>query len=186
VSWYLTVFAAIVDPKGGARMNMEKSGDFLKQLRKEKGLTQEELAEKFLVSGRTVSRWETGRNMPDLSVLAGLATFYEVDIREIIDGERKDDKSDDDMDAAVLKLAQYGNEDKLKLTRRIHLLFGGGVIAALVYMVLVITDRADNFLGGLCMGITFGMMIVGFFMTGKYAAKIREYKLKMLRRNNTM
>ena len=45
----------------------KKIGIFLKELRKEKGLTQEQLAEKLLVSGRTVSRWETGLNMPDLS-----------------------------------------------------------------------------------------------------------------------
>lgn len=41
-------------------MNQKKTGEFLKQLRKEKNMTQEQLAEKFYVSGRTVSRWETG------------------------------------------------------------------------------------------------------------------------------
>ena len=63
-------------------MNQKKIGEFLKQLRKEKGLTQEQLAEQFYVSGRTVSRWETGSNMPDLSVLVELADYYEVDIRK--------------------------------------------------------------------------------------------------------
>ena len=41
-------------------MDQKKTGEFLKQLRKEKSLTQEQLAEQFFVSGRTVSRWETG------------------------------------------------------------------------------------------------------------------------------
>ena len=41
-------------------MNQKRTGEFLKQLREEKKLTQEQLAEKFFVSGRTVSRWETG------------------------------------------------------------------------------------------------------------------------------
>lgn len=41
-------------------MNQQKTGDFLKRLRKDKGLTQEQLAETFHVSSRTVSRWETG------------------------------------------------------------------------------------------------------------------------------
>ncbi len=45
--------------------------------------------EKINVSGRTVSRWETGSNMPDISLLAELAEFYDVSIPEIIDGERK-------------------------------------------------------------------------------------------------
>ena len=46
--------------KGGFMMDQKKTGEFLKQLRKEKDLTQEQLAERFVVSGRTVSRWETG------------------------------------------------------------------------------------------------------------------------------
>lgn len=50
-------------------MDAKKIGTFLRELRKEKGLTQEQLAEVLHVSGRTVSRWETGTNMPDLSSL---------------------------------------------------------------------------------------------------------------------
>ena len=54
-------------------------------LRNEKKMTQEQLAEQFYVSSRTVSRWETGSNLPDISLLVELADFYEVDVREIID-----------------------------------------------------------------------------------------------------
>lgn len=62
-------------------MNQIKIGEFLKELRKEKGLTQEQLAEKLNVSRRTVSRWETGNNLPDLDVLIEMADYYEVDLR---------------------------------------------------------------------------------------------------------
>ena len=163
-------------------MDQKKTGEFLKQLRKEKGLTQEQLAERFVVSGRTVSRWETGSNMPDLSVLVELADYYDVDIREIIDGERKSEKMDKELKDTVLKIAEYSTEDKLKVTKRMHLLFIGGLIAAVIYMMLVFMDRADNFLGGMCLGITFGMMIVGVIMTSKYAAKIRETKASLLKK----
>lgn len=70
-------------------MNPKKIGEFLKGLRKEKGLTQEQLAEILHVSGRTISRWETGINMPDLSILIQIAEFYDVEIKEILDGKRK-------------------------------------------------------------------------------------------------
>ncbi len=50
-------------------MSQQKTDKFLKHLRKEKGLTQEQLAEHFYVSSRTVSRWETDSNMPDLDSL---------------------------------------------------------------------------------------------------------------------
>ncbi len=63
-------------------MDAKKIGIFLRELRKEKGLTQEQLAEVLNVSGRTVSRWETGTNMPDLSVLIQIAEFYEVEVKE--------------------------------------------------------------------------------------------------------
>ena len=56
-------------------MDTKKIGAFLKQCRKEKNLTQEQLAEKFGVSARTVSRGETGSNMPDLSILVELADY---------------------------------------------------------------------------------------------------------------
>ena len=76
--------------EGGQNINGSgKIGGFLKLLRKEKELTQEQLAERFYVSSRTVSRWETGSNMPDLSVLIEIADFYQVDIREILDGKGK-------------------------------------------------------------------------------------------------
>ena len=71
-------------------MDQQKIGKFHKCLRKDKGLTQEQLAEHFCVSSRTVSRWENGNNMPDVDILIGLADFYEVDIRELIDGEGRE------------------------------------------------------------------------------------------------
>ena len=61
-------------------MDQMKIGTFLKALRKEKDLTQEQLAEQLNISGRTVSRWETGKNMPDISILVDLAEFYHVSI----------------------------------------------------------------------------------------------------------
>ena len=72
-------------------MDQQKIGEFLKTLRKDKNLTQEELADKMNVSRRTVSRWETGSNLPDLSILVELADLYDVDMREIFNGERKNE-----------------------------------------------------------------------------------------------
>lgn len=76
-------------------MDQRKIGAFLKALRKEQGLTQEQLAELLHVSGRTVSRWETGSNMPDIGMLVGLAEQFDVSIPEIIQGgkEKRDDGS---------------------------------------------------------------------------------------------
>ncbi len=59
-------------------MDQVKIGSFLKKLRNEKNLTQENLAEQLNVSNRTVSRWETGSNMPDIGILVEIAEFKQV------------------------------------------------------------------------------------------------------------
>ena len=69
-------------------MDQKKVGSFLRELRKEKQLTQEQLAERFGVTNRSVSRWETGSNMPDLSILVELAVFYDFDIGVTFEGGR--------------------------------------------------------------------------------------------------
>ena len=72
-------------------MDQKKIGNFLKDLRKANGFTQEQVAEKLGTSSRTISRWETGAYMPDISLLVAIAEMYDVDVREIIDGERKEE-----------------------------------------------------------------------------------------------
>lgn len=99
-------------------MEQKKIGAFLKTLRNEKHITQEQLAEMFYVSSRTVSRWETGSNMPDLSILVELADFYDVDIREILDGERKSEIMNQETKETLMKVAEYTDAEKKKLQKR--------------------------------------------------------------------
>lgn len=169
--------------KGGHEpMDQAKIGNFIKELRKEKGLNQEQFAEQFHVSRRSVSRWETGNNLPDLDILIEMADYCSVDLTELLDGERKSEKMNKELEETVLKVADYSNEEKQKMTRRVHLLFIGGFLAAVTYMILVFTDHADNFFAGVCLGVTFGMMIFGVIITSRYAAKIRSFKMRLLGR----
>ena len=87
-------------------------------LRKKNNLSQEQLAEKIKVSGRTVSRWETGSNMPDISLLVELADFYDVSIPEIIDGERKSENMNEEVKETVLKLSDYTETINQKIKGR--------------------------------------------------------------------
>lgn len=142
-------------------MDMVKVGSFLQELRRQSNVTQEQLAERMGVARRTVSRWETGRNMPDLDILVELADFYEVDLREILNGERKGEHMNEELRETALQVAEYSGEEKLKITRRMHWLFLAGLASATVYLVLVLTNKADDFGGGLCLGIEFGTVIIG-------------------------
>lgn len=165
-------------------MDQIKTGSLLRDLRLEKALTQEQLAEKFNVSRRTVSRWETGSNLPDIDILIEMADFYGLELREILDGERKSDNMNKETEETVIKVAQLSSEENLKVNRRMNLVFIAGTVAAVIFAVLFLSDRADNFFGGLSLGFTAGMPILGVIMTGKNAAKLRELKLRLLRRGH--
>lgn len=131
--------------KGVLSMNMIKIGSFLKALRKEKGLTQEQLAEKLGVAGRTVSRWETASNMLDLSVLIQLAEFYDIEVGEILDGERKDKTMDKEAKETLTKIADYSNDEKQKAVNvykfSLMAIFFIGFIIVLIEFAMLIDFR---------------------------------------------
>ncbi len=121
-------------------MDMKKSGDFMRRLRKEKGLTQEQLAEILGVAGRTVSRWETASNMPDLSILIQIANFFGVEIEEILDGERRSDNTENKNNETLSKVADYDKakkEKKLKITQTAFLItiLAGTLILLIQFMI---------------------------------------------------
>ena len=68
-------------------MNIEKISKFIKQKRKDIGITQEELSNKLFVTEKAVSRWETGRGTPDISLLIPLSKELNIYISELLNGE---------------------------------------------------------------------------------------------------
>ena len=176
-------------------MDQKKIGGFLKELRKEKGVTQEQLAEKFFVSGRTVSRWETGSNMPDVDLLIQLADYYDVELRELLDGERRSENMNEEMKETVLKVADYSNEEKMKLSERMCRLFIAGVILFTIYVILEgffdtgtsigpfpVDGHFISFCKGAALGFAYGTMIVGVLYTSGRMAKLHAYKRKILKK----
>ena len=101
-------------------MQQEKMGCLLRSLRKEKGMTQEQIAEIFGVTNRTVSRWENGKNMPDVSILVEISKFFGVSILELIEGERKQDKMMTDNKEELQTLANYADEQKGIILKNVH------------------------------------------------------------------
>ena len=75
-------------------MNNKKIGLFIASLRKDKGLTQKELADKLYISDQAVSKWERGLSMPDVGLLGKLSEYLDVSVSEILKGERIKDKKD--------------------------------------------------------------------------------------------
>ena len=117
-------------------MDQIKIGSFLKELRKEKNLTQEQFAEQLGISNRTVSRWETGNNMPDISLLTEIAEFYDVSIPELINGERKSEEMNEDVKEVAEKMADYAVTEKANMIKDIRNQSLGGVCALVVLFIL--------------------------------------------------
>lgn len=69
-------------------MDTQKTGEFIRELRKEKNMTQVELAEKLSCTDKAVSRWETGKGLPDADMLLSLSSVFEISINELLLGER--------------------------------------------------------------------------------------------------
>lgn len=87
---------------------IKKVGSFISELRKEQGLNQKELAQKLSVTDKAVSKWETGRGIPDVSILQPLANIFGVTVGEILNGERMpQQENNDEQLIKKLKVKQY-------------------------------------------------------------------------------
>ena len=165
-------------------MNQIKIGNFIKELRKEQKLTQEQLAEKFGVARRTVSRWETGSNMPDLDILIEIADFFDVDLREILDGERKSEKMNQELKETVLKVAEYSNEEKKRSTRIVLICFALGIIALISNIIMKFMELPDSFFVGFLEGSTIslaiGAMALGILYVTGTLSNIFAFKRRLM------
>ena len=163
-------------------MNQQKIGSFLKSLRRERGLTQEQLAEQLNVSNRTVSRWETGANMPDIGLLLALSAFYGVSISEIIDGERKGENVNDEIKQTALKLSDYSQAIHKTLKKRLLRLtiaafLGMVAFAAIEALGLDTPDSLYEKVASTGLGLGFGTLaVIILYMSGLLdAIKARRF-----------
>lgn len=171
-------------------MDTQKIGKFLKKLRNEKNMTQEELAEHMDVSNRTVSRWETGSNLPDIAILIELSDFYAVDLREILDGERKDQRMEKETESTILKVAEYNQEESKQFFSRWRMLFTFGLVISVANLILQRIDIVEEgfwrnfaaFIQGLSDGGVTAVMIVGILYTTNRLRKIIEVKERLFTR----
>ena len=165
-------------------MDQKKIGVFLKELRKEKGLTQEQLAEQFNVSSRTVSRWENGNNMPDLDILIEISDYYEVDLREILNGERKSENMDKETKETLLQAVDYTNTKVEKNNKRVRLCIVIAVVLQVATLFLrdsslYVDDSFIAFVIDYFQGVGIGMMLMAVIMTSRYGAKVRAFKKRI-------
>lgn len=149
-------------------MEQIKTGKFIAELRKEKGMTQEELGERLGVNSRSVSRWENGHGMPDISLLLELADVLGVTVQELLEGSRRERKSGN---AGVVTyeglhtVVQYLNQERAAWKKQIDSslkfsLFCVGV-ATVGYVVMELLRAYRGIDGGIIDGVLM-LMLCGF------------------------
>ncbi|MGM9661485.1 MAG: helix-turn-helix domain-containing protein [Oscillospiraceae bacterium] len=116
-------------------MDQSKTGRFIAALRKERGLTQEALGERLGVTNKTVSRWETGKYMPDIDKLQELAATLGVSVNELLSGQRIDDmaqfvrQADENLVEALAADSAFGLREREAFFKRKWLREHKGYIA---------------------------------------------------------
>lgn len=132
-------------------MNVKKVGEFIKQKRKEKKLTQKELAEKLSITDRAISKWERGICCPDISILKELSSILEVSVNELLAGEEIEklerEKTDDVLVDSVKQYTSVEKKKNIKLT--IVLLIFCVVLVFFTYFVSYLTFNQINKTDGL-------------------------------------
>ena len=168
-------------------MDQRKIGKVLKELRNEKKLTQEQVAEQFNVSNRTVSRWENGNNTPDLDILIEIADFYNIDLRNLLNGERKSENMNKDMKETVLQAVDYSTTKIEKCNKRVRICNAIGMLLFAGVIVLkdttIYNEKAlVSTIADIMQGMSLGLLLVGFIMSSRYGAKIRAFKQRLFKK----
>lgn len=152
-------------------MNQLTTGKFISQKRKEKNLTQEQLAEKLGVSNKTISKWETGKCMPDYGVVKSLCEELEITVAELMDGEEAEEKSvrayDDEQIMDLLRRTQELEKQK-NLLYGILLIVMGIALQALSHTFG--GSQVKDFFSGLLLGISIVEMLAGVYVLGRSIA----------------
>ena len=153
-------------------MNQAVTGKFIALKRKQKNLTQEQLAEKLGVSNKTISKWETGKCMPDYSIVKSLCEELGVTMAELLDGEKAGDKSvriyDDEQMLDLLRRIQELEKQKVMLTGVMLIVMG--IAFQALSQTLGGSDFKD-FLSGVLLGLSLGEMLIGVYVVGKSLAE---------------
>ena len=149
-------------------MNQISIGSFITKKRKEKNMTQAALAERLGVSNKTISKWETGKCMPDYSVIEPLCKELDITVAELLDGEEKADNSirayDDLQILDLIKRTQALEDQRTSLYGLILIIMG---LALLILHYNIGGSDIKDFISGLLLGISIAEMLIGVYVVAR-------------------
>ena len=147
-------------------MDQMVTGSFIAKKRKEKNMTQAALAERLGVSNKTVSKWETGKCMPDYSVIGLICKELEITVAELLDGDEKADSSvrvyDDTQVLGLVKRIQVLEQHRTSMAGLLLIIMG---IALMLLHYNIRGSSARDFISGVLLGISVAEMLIGVYVT---------------------
>ena len=146
-------------------MNQEKTGRFIAELRKEKNMTQQEMASKLNVTDRAVSHWENGRSMPDTGVMLELCKILNINANELLSGERiTEEKYNERAEENLLEMRWEIETQNKKILTLNKIVINLSAIMFMVVGLMAIFIEMPMFIRNIIFAVDLVMLIsVGFF-----------------------
>lgn len=162
-----------------------KFGEFISERRKEKGITQKELASRLYISDKAISKWETGHSVPDITLLVPLAELLGVTVTELLECQRIEavDKLDvaqtDNLVKKVISLSEEEAMGRPRINKRNVLIYLGSLLVSVIEIVVIYQLQKNLDFVSVSAFLTAGMaMLFGiyfwFFMREKLPAYYDE------------
>lgn len=152
-------------------MNQEKIGNFIARNRKQKKLTQEQLAEKLGVSVNAISKWERGLNMPDVSLFKSLCKELDFNVNELLSGEKIDHDNYLSCAEKNLMILTKQIENRKRILRNIQKILFLFAISLFLLNMILNSIYGDNwnrsnmlFVTYILMSINFGVAVIISFL----------------------
>ena len=125
--------------------------------------------------------------MPDLDILIEISDYYEVGLREILNGERKSENMDKEMKETVLQAVNYTNTEAERYNKRVRLCNAIAMGLFLIYTIIrdtavYVDNLAVKTVVDIMQGLAIGMLLAGLIMSSRYGAKVRAFKQRLFRK----
>ena len=152
-------------------MDMIKTGDFLRSLRKAKGLTQEDVAARLMLSPKTISRWESGLGLPDISIITDVATLYDVTVDEILKGQRNSKNLKEETEKSNDKKVNNILTNKITSKFNIYFYVAIGILSAFLVTEVILGLLVNTILAIVLMALGF-IISINFIIFGNIDIKM--------------
>ncbi len=167
-------------------MNQQEIGRFIAQLRREKKLTQEQLAELLGISNRTVSRWENGHCMPDLSLLELLSEELGVTVSELLNGRRMNEQEMLQLRDSITALLELSEKEQKVKTRKLNTYMISGLLCIVAVLLdnqfgvlsVIFRENVDDFVAGGLTGLGIVLECCGLY-NNNHSVTLRQRKREL-------